>query len=77
MTRRAREQTQTTRRSYVQSSLMWGRRGGISLADLRDLVAATADYEDGSRVILEPNRVEVVETMTSPWAERGAAKEGT
>lgn len=72
--KRAKEITQSTRRTYVQSDIMWGKRGGIQLADLRDLVAATEDYDRFSRVILEPNKVEVIETTTSPWREKGVEK---
>lgn len=71
MSKRAAEQTTTTRRSYVQSSLLFGKGGGIQLQDLRDLVAATADYDWQSRVILEPNKAEVVETRQSAWRHAG------
>jgi hypothetical protein len=69
--KRAAEKKTTTRYAYVQSSLMWGKGGGISLADLRDVVAATEDYDPHSRVILEPNKVSVTETLETPWEKRG------
>ena len=72
--KRAREQATSIRETYVQSNLMWGKGGGISLDDLRDLVAATADYDPGSRVLLEEKRVTVTETLRTPWAEKGAGQ---
>jgi len=71
MGKRAAEQSTTFRKSYVQSNLMFGRGGGIQLADLRDLVAATEDYHSGSRVILEQQKVTVVEELSSPWIRKG------
>ena len=71
MSKRAAEQSTTTRHSYVQSSLMFGIGGGIELADLRDLVAATEDYDQFSRVILENKKVTVIETKASYWMKRG------
>lgn len=71
--KRAKEQTETKRVSYVQSSLLFGLGGGIQLADLRDLVEATKDYSEGSRVILKPRNVTVVETRTSHWVTKGVS----
>lgn len=71
MGKRAAEITTTTRRSYVQSNLLFGIGGGIQLADLRDIVAATEDYSPYSRVILKPQKVEVIETLSSPWINKG------
>lgn len=76
MSKRAAEIRTTTRHAYVQSNLIFGLGGGIQLADLRDLVAATDDYHSGSRVILEKQKVTVIETLSSPWVKRGR-KEGT
>ena len=50
---------------------MFGLGGGIHLSDLRDIVAATNDYDDNSRVILEPNKVTVIQTRESYWIKRG------
>lgn len=69
--KRAAERKTTTRYAYVQSSLMWGKGGGISLANLRDIVAATEDYAPDSRVVLTPNKVEVIETLSTPWKSSG------
>lgn len=78
MGKRAAEITTTTRKAYVQSNLIFGAGGGIQLADLRDIVAATNDYHWGSRVILEKQRVTVIETLSSPWKKRGRIEsEGT
>lgn len=71
MSKRAAEQSTTVRESYVQSSLLFGKGGGIQLADLRDIVAATEDYDSGSRVILEPQKVTVIETTRSSWRHKG------
>lgn len=71
MGKRAAELTTTTREVYVQSSLMFGIGGGIQLADLRDIVAATEDYDHFSRVILEKQKVTVIETLTTPWKHKG------
>ena len=71
MSKRAAEQITGIRKSYVQSDILFGLGGGITLADLRDIVSATGDYKDSSRVILEQNRVTVIETTTSPWRRRG------
>lgn len=68
MSRRAAEITSTTRKAYVQSNLI---SSGIQLADLRDIVAATADYDDFSHVLLERKRVTVTEHKSSPWRKRG------
>lgn len=69
--KRAAEQKTAIRETYVQSSLLWGRGGGVSLSDLRDLVATTHDYDNGSRVILEKNKVTVIEKRTTSWARKG------
>lgn len=74
--KRAAEITTTTREAYVQSSLLFGLGGGIQLADLRDIVAATEDYSDFSRVILEQKKVTVIETRKSPWIYKGRAEKG-
>lgn len=74
MSKRAAEITTTTRHAYVQSNLMFGIGGGIQLADLRDLVAATDDYDPQSRVILEKQKVTVIETLSTPWIKRGRKK---
>ena len=71
MSKRAAEITTTERKAYVQSSLMFGVGGGIHLADLRDIVAATEDYNQFSRVILEKQKVTVIETLSTPWVHRG------
>lgn len=69
--KRAAEQKTAIRETYVQSNLLWGRYGGISLSDLRDLVAATHDYDKGSQVILEKNKVTVIEERTTSWVRKG------
>lgn len=71
MSKRAAEIKTTTRKAYVQSNLMFGLGGGIQLADLRDLVAATDDYDSMSRVILEKQKVTVIETLSTPWIRKG------
>ena len=71
MSKNAAEKTTTTRQAYVQSNSMFGLGGGIHLSDLRDIVAATNDYDDNSRVILEPNKVTVIQTRESYWIKRG------
>lgn len=71
MSKRAAEQKTTIRKAYVQSDLIFGLGGGIQLADLRDIVAATEDYHPSSRVTLEPQRVTVIEQLATPWARRG------
>lgn len=65
--KRAREQKTTTRHAYVQS-YMWNK---ISLDDLRDLVAATEDYDRNSKVEMVGNKLTVTETRQSYWAEVG------
>ena len=69
--KRAKEQEITTRKAYVQSSLLFGIGGGIQLEDLRDLVDATKDYDPGSRVILKPQNVTVIETRQGSWVAKG------
>lgn len=81
MSKTAREQTTTTRSSYVQAS--WyhtGRvRGGsymmVSLRQLRDLIAATADYDENSTVRLESTSVKVTETRQSNWRALGRGED--
>ncbi|MGN6724094.1 MAG: hypothetical protein ACTHJM_15920 [Marmoricola sp.] len=64
----AKEQTTTKRKVYVQRNFL---RPGITLEDLRDLVAATEDYDMRSEVILEDRRVTVIETRQSIWSHKG------
>ena len=64
----AHEQTQCKRTTYVQGGLL---SAGIQLDDLRDLVAATADYSPHSDVILEKKKITVTEYTTSHWTEKG------
>ena len=64
----AHEQTQYKRTTYVQGGLL---SAGIQLDDLRDLVAATADYSPHSDVILEKKKITVIEYTTSHWTEKG------
>lgn len=45
---------------------------GIRLNELRDLVAATANYSTHSNVILEKKKITVIERMTTHWRENGA-----
>jgi hypothetical protein len=71
MSKRASEQTVTTRTSYVQSNILFGLGGGIQLQDLRDIVAATKDYSRYSRVILERQKVTVVEKSDNGWSRKG------
>ena len=66
--KRAHEQTQCKRTTYVQGDLL---SAGIQLDDLRDLVAATADYSPHSDVILEKKKITVIEYTISPWTEKG------
>ena len=65
--KRAHEQTQCKRTTYVQGGLL---SAGIRLDDLRDLVAATADYSPHSDVILE-KKITVIEHTASHWTEKG------
>ena len=64
----AREQTQFKRTTYVQNSFL---SAGIRLDELRDLVAATADYSPYSTVILEKKKITVIDYTISPWTEKG------
>jgi hypothetical protein len=66
--KRAHEQRTSTREAYVQSPLLGL---GIRLADLRDIVAATEDYDEHSVVVLEKKRVTITETRRSHWLEVG------
>ena len=45
---------------------------GIRLNELRDLVAATANYSTHSNVILEKKKITVIERTTTHWRENGA-----
>ena len=65
----AREQTQFKRTTYVQGGLL---SAGIQLDDLRDLVAATADYSPHSDVIIEKKKITVIEHTTTHWREKGS-----
>jgi hypothetical protein len=69
----AKEQTTTTRVSYVQATRLIGRKSRLTLGALRDLVAATEDYDKSSEVILEDTSAKVTERRSSGWAERGRA----
>lgn len=64
----AREQVTTTRQTYVQCSLL---SRGVSLTDLRDLVAATRDYDPRSRVEVEGKKITVTEVNRGYWLKRG------
>ena len=66
------EQKTTARVSYVQATGLIGKRSRLSLRALRDLVAATADYDEGSEVLIEHTSVKVTEVRQSHWQERGA-----
>ena len=68
----AHEQTQYKRTTYVQNSFL---SAGIQLDELRDLVAATADYSPHSDVILEKKKITVIEYTTSHWTEKGVDNE--
>ena len=65
----AHEQTQCKRTTYIQGGLL---SAGIQLDDLRDLVAATADYSPHSDVILEKKKITVIEHTTTHWREKGS-----
>lgn len=67
----AKEQTTTTRVSYVQATRLIGRKSRLTLSALRDLVAATEDYDGRSEVILEDTSAKVTERTASHWEERG------
>ena len=68
-TKHAHEKTEYKRTTYVQNSLL---SPGIRLNELRDLVAATADYSPRSDVILEKKRITVIEHTVTHWRENGA-----
>ena len=65
----AHEQTQYKRTTYIQNSLL---SPGIRLNELRDLVAATADYSPHSDVILEKKKITVIEHTGTKWREKGS-----
>ncbi|MBG9886145.1 hypothetical protein ABE10_06170 [Bacillus toyonensis] len=70
----AKEQTTTTRKSYVQATRLIGGRSRLNLAALRDIVAATENYDEHSEVLIEQTSVSVIETTQSRWRERGRAE---
>lgn len=67
----AKEQTTAKRVTYVQATRILGAASQIRLAALRDLVAATADYDERSEVLLEQSSVKVIEVKRSHWRDRG------
>ncbi|MEI3845340.1 MULTISPECIES: hypothetical protein [unclassified Microbacterium] len=67
----AKEQTTTSRKSYVQARRLIGGRTRLNLAALRDIVAATEDYDEHSEVMIDDTSVSVTETTRSGWRERG------
>lgn len=67
----AKEQTTTTRSTYIQSPRLIGGHYKVTLRDFRDLVAATEDYDPNSKVILESTSIQVVETKRSGYIEKG------
>ena len=67
----AKEKTTTTRVSYVQATALIGRKARINLDALRDLVAATEDYDRFSEVLIDHSSVKVTECKASHWLERG------
>lgn len=69
--KQAREQTTTTRVSYVQATSLIGKRSRLTLGALRDLVASTEDYDERSEVLIEHTSVKVIERKSSHWEERG------
>ena len=70
--KRAREQTEFTRTTYVQNGLL---SPGIQLNELRDLVAETANYSPHSNVILEKKKkITIIERTTTHWRENGAGE---
>ena len=70
-TKYARENTECTRTTYVQNDLL---SPGIRLNELRDLVAATANYSPHSDVILEKKRITVIEHTVTHWRENGSGE---
>ena len=68
-TNSAHEKTEYKRTTYVQNGLL---SPGIRLNELRDLVAATADYSPHSHVILEKKKITVIEHTTTHWREKGS-----
>ena len=70
-TKHVHETTVCTRITYVQNGLL---SPGIRLNELRDLVAATANYSPRSDVILEKKKITVIERTTTHWRENGAGE---
>lgn len=66
--KRAREHRSEKRVTYVQNSIL---SRGISLAELRDLVAATADYSESSDVELDKKKITVTEYIGYGWRKVG------
>jgi len=57
----------TTRTAYVQQNWCGG---GIGLDDLRELVAATEDFDKRSKVSLSTSNVTVTEHLETHWFDR-------
>lgn len=66
--KRARRQDTHTRVAYAQGGWVGG---GIKLNDLRDLVAATEDFDEHSHVKLEHSTITITETKSTRWADAG------
>lgn len=75
MRRAALEQTTSTRKVHIQATRLIGGFLGpymrVTLDNLRDLVAATEDYDARSEVRIESTSVLVIETKRSGYFERG------
>lgn len=75
MRKAALELVTTTRKSHIQATRLIGGFLGpymrVNLSDLRDLVAATEDYDARSEVRIESTSVSVIETESSGYWERG------